>query len=131
MIQLKQEGYTGVVNLRNDGEPDQPLSTADEGTKGPGAGDGLPASWRRVGALDRPGRDGRLQLHRSAFARNRKGARSLPARDRVPSHFYCFSRPATQKWTNAEVFAKGKEMGLDLEGGLKMMVDHFLQDTTC
>lgn len=36
-----------------------------------------------------------------------------------------------QKWTNAEVFAKGKEMGLNLEGGLKMMVDHFLQDTTC
>src|SRR5262245_34882535 len=29
---LKAEGYTGVVNLRNDGEPEQPLSTAEEGT---------------------------------------------------------------------------------------------------
>jgi uncharacterized protein (TIGR01244 family) len=36
-----------------------------------------------------------------------------------------------QKWTNAEVFAKGKAMGLDLEGGLKAMVNQFLQDTTC
>ena len=36
-----------------------------------------------------------------------------------------------QKWTNAEVFAKGKAMGLEVDGGLKMMVDHFLQDTTC
>ncbi len=33
LSQLKQEGYTGVVNLRNDGEPDQPLSTAEEGNK--------------------------------------------------------------------------------------------------
>ena len=33
LTELKQEGYTAVVNLRNDGEPDQPLSTADEGNK--------------------------------------------------------------------------------------------------
>ncbi len=30
---LKQEGYVGVVNLRNDGEPDQPLSTSEEGNQ--------------------------------------------------------------------------------------------------
>ena len=29
--QLKREGYSGVVNLRNDGEPEQPLSTKEEG----------------------------------------------------------------------------------------------------
>src|SRR5437764_7642268 len=28
---LKDEGYVGVVNLRNDGEPEQPLGTAAEG----------------------------------------------------------------------------------------------------
>ena len=33
LSQLKQEGYTGVVNLRNDGEPEQPMSTAEEGNK--------------------------------------------------------------------------------------------------
>ncbi|MHC5543439.1 hypothetical protein ACYOEI_34890, partial [Singulisphaera rosea] len=28
---FKGEGYVGVVNLRNDGEPEQPLGTAAEG----------------------------------------------------------------------------------------------------
>ena len=30
---LKDEGYVGVVNLRNDGEPEQPLGTAAEGER--------------------------------------------------------------------------------------------------
>src|SRR4051794_30354011 len=30
---LKDEGYVGVINLRNDGEPEQPLGTAAEGEK--------------------------------------------------------------------------------------------------
>jgi protein tyrosine phosphatase (PTP) superfamily phosphohydrolase (DUF442 family) len=30
---LKREGYVGVVNLRNDGEPEQPLGTAAEGER--------------------------------------------------------------------------------------------------
>ena len=33
LAELKREGFTAVVNLRNDGEADQPLSTALEGTK--------------------------------------------------------------------------------------------------
>ena len=50
LSQLKQEGYTAVVNLRNDGEPDQPMSTAARREQGPRAGDGLPALRRRVSA---------------------------------------------------------------------------------
>ena len=30
---MKREGYAGVVNLRHDGEPDQPLDTKAEGAK--------------------------------------------------------------------------------------------------
>ena len=30
---LKDEGYVGLVNLRNDGEPEQPLGTAAEGER--------------------------------------------------------------------------------------------------
>src|SRR5262245_39021371 len=29
---LKDEGYTGVINLRHPGEPEQPLSPSEEGT---------------------------------------------------------------------------------------------------
>ena len=31
LLECKYEGYSGIVNLRNDGEPEQPLSTAREG----------------------------------------------------------------------------------------------------
>src|SRR5438270_2508492 len=30
---FRDEGYVGIVNLRHDGEPEQPLSTAEEGAK--------------------------------------------------------------------------------------------------
>ena len=33
LARLKADGYVGIVNLRNDGEPEQPLSTAAEGEK--------------------------------------------------------------------------------------------------
>ena len=33
LAELKQQGYSGIINLRNDGEPDQPLSTGKEGEK--------------------------------------------------------------------------------------------------
>ena len=47
LARLKAEGYTGVVNLRNDGEPEQPLSDFGRGGEGPGPGDGLPSHGRR------------------------------------------------------------------------------------
>ena len=31
---LKAQGYVGIVNLRNDGEPDQPISPAVEAAVG-------------------------------------------------------------------------------------------------
>ena len=43
LLECKYEGYSGVVNLRNDREPEQPLSTSAEGDKVRGAGDGIPA----------------------------------------------------------------------------------------
>lgn len=33
LLECKYEGYAGVVNLRNDREPEQPLSTKAEGDK--------------------------------------------------------------------------------------------------
>src|SRR4029079_9981840 len=35
---LPDQGYVGVINLRQDGEPEQPLSLAEEGAPGRGAG---------------------------------------------------------------------------------------------
>ena len=33
LAELKKEGFSGIINLRNDGEPDQPMNTAQEGEK--------------------------------------------------------------------------------------------------
>jgi protein tyrosine phosphatase (PTP) superfamily phosphohydrolase (DUF442 family) len=33
LLECKYEGYAGLVNLRNDREPEQPLSTKAEGDK--------------------------------------------------------------------------------------------------
>jgi uncharacterized protein (TIGR01244 family) len=130
LAQLKQEGYTGVVNLRNDGEPEQPISTTEEGNKvrtlgmdylhyGVGSS---PLTTQGVAAvcdfIDKHSQGtGKVLVH------CRRGPRAIA--------LLLLQQARVNKWTNAEVFAKGKEMGIVIEGGLKMMVDHFLQDTTC
>jgi uncharacterized protein (TIGR01244 family) len=130
LVQLKQDGYTGVVNLRNDGEPEQPISTTDEGKKvralgmdylhlGVGA---VPLTTQGVTAVC-DFIDQHSQGTDKVLVHCRRGPRAIA--------LLLLQQARAQKWTNAEVFAKGKAMGLELEGGLKMMVDHFLQDTTC
>lgn len=130
LAQLKHEGYTGVVNLRNDGEPDQPIGTTEEGNKvrtlgmdylhhGVGS---APLTVQGVTAVC-DFIDEHSQGNEKVLVHCRRGPRAIA--------LLLLQQARANKWTNAEVFAKGKEMGLELEGGLKMMVDHFLQDTTC
>ena len=45
LLECKYEGFGGVVNLRNDGEPEQPISTSAEGDKVCAPGHGIPALW--------------------------------------------------------------------------------------
>ncbi len=130
LLQLKHEGYTGVVNLRNDAEPEQPLTTTDEGKKvrelgmdylhhGVGS---APLTVQGVTAVC-DFIDGHSQGTQKVLVHCRRGPRAIA--------LLLLQQARAQKWTNAEVFAKGKEMGLELEGGLKVIVDRFLQDTTC
>jgi uncharacterized protein (TIGR01244 family) len=130
LVQLKQEGYTGVVNLRNDGEPEQPINTTDEGTKVRALGmaylhygvGSAPLTTQGVKAVS-DFIDQHSQGTEKVLVHCRRGPRAIA--------LLLLQQAREHKWTNAEVFEKGKEMGLVIEGGLKMMVDHFLQDTTC
>ena len=130
LSQLKQEGYTGVVNLRNDGEPEQPMSTTDEGNKVRALGmdyvhygvGSSPLTVQGVTAVC-DFIDKHSQGSEKVLVHCRRGPRAVA--------LLLLQQARTHKWTNAEVFAKGKAMGLEIEGGLKMLVDHFLQDTTC
>ena len=130
LSQLKEEGYTGVVNLRNDGEPEQPMSTAEEGDKVRALGmdylhygvGSTPLTVQGVSAVC-DFIDKHSQGPEKVLVHCRRGPRAIA--------LLLLQQARAQKWTNADVFAKGKAMGLEIDGGLKMLVDHFLQDTTC
>jgi uncharacterized protein (TIGR01244 family) len=120
---LKREGYVGVVNLRNDGEPEQPLSTAAEGERVRALGmdylhygvGGAPLSEPGVGAvsdfLDRHAQD-KVLVH------CRKGSRAAA--------LVLLHRARAEGWSAAEALAQGEPMGLKVEGGLRQMVETYL-----
>ena len=122
---LKAEGYVGVVNLRNPGEPDQPMSPAEEGVKvralgmeylhyGVGA---APLTEAGVGAvsdfLDQHGEGSKKVL-----VHCRRGPRVAA--------LVLLQQARANKWSAAETFAKGKAMGLEVDGGLKILVEAYL-----
>lgn len=121
--ELKRDGYVGVVNLRNDGEPEQPLSTAAEGDRVRALGmdylhygvGGGPLAEPGVGAvcdfLDRHAED-KVLVH------CRKGSRAAA--------LVLLHRARAEGWPTAEVLARGERMGLKVEGGLRQMVEAYL-----
>jgi uncharacterized protein (TIGR01244 family) len=123
---LKGEGYVGVVNLRQPGEPEQPLSPLAEGEKVEGLGmeylhfgvGGAPLSDQGVGAVsdfvDRlAGGQGKVLVH------CRRGPRAVA--------LVLLQQARANKWKSEEVIAKGKAMGLEVDGGLRMLVETYLQ----
>jgi uncharacterized protein (TIGR01244 family) len=120
---LKREGYVGVVNLRQDGEPEQPLSTAAEGERVRALGmdylhygvGGVPLTEAGVGAvcdfLDRHA-TGKVLVH------CRKGPRAAA--------LVLLQRARAEGWSPAEALARGEQMGLKVEGGLRQLVEAYL-----
>jgi uncharacterized protein (TIGR01244 family) len=123
--QLKAEGYVGVVNLRNDGEPDQPLSTSEEGTivrdlgmdylhYGVGSAPLTAAGVNAVADfVDRHG-----QGPNKVLVHCRRGGRVVA--------LLLLQQALANNWSADEVIAKGKAMGLEVDGGLKTMVEAYL-----
>ncbi len=120
---LKAEGYTGVVNLRHDGEPEQPLSSAAEGdlVRQDGleylhyAVGGAPLTFQGVAAvcdlLDRHA-DGKVLVH------CKRGGRALAL---VLLHL-----AKSQNWPTDEVITRGQASGITLDGGLRQLVQLYL-----
>jgi uncharacterized protein (TIGR01244 family) len=124
---LKQAGYVGVINLRHDGEPDQPLSTAAEGEKvrtlgmdylhqSVGGGPlGEPTVEAVCGFLDERGRgQGKVLVH------CRKGSRAAA--------LVLIHRAIRERWSPTEAIAKGRALGLEVDGNLRTMVENYLHD---
>ena len=121
--ELKKSGYVGVINLRNDGEPEQPMTTAAEGevvrTLGMeylhrGFG-GTPLTSEAVTSvcdfLDR-------HAEQSVLVHCRSGGRAAA--------LVLLQQARAHKWSADEAVSKGKAMGLEVAGGLKMMIEQFL-----
>ncbi len=120
---LRQEGYVGVVNLRHDGEPDQPLGVAAEGRNVQGHGmnylhhgiGGAPLTEQGVKEvcdfLDAHS-TGKVLVH------CRKGGRAAA--------LVLLHQARTHGWAPEEALARGDALGLKVEGNLRMMVQQYL-----
>lgn len=122
---LKAEGYVGVVNLRNDGEPEQPLSTSAEGDaaralgldylhygvgSAPLTGDGVSSVCRFLD--DHAG--GKTLVH------CRKGGRAAA--------LVLLHRALSENWSPDEAVANGNALGLGVDGGLRALVETYLRE---
>jgi uncharacterized protein (TIGR01244 family) len=121
---LKQEGFTGVVNLRNPGEPDQPMDPEDEGQRIRALG----MDYLHLGVSSVPLTEGlvaQLQGFLDQHAKGkvlvhcRKGSR---AANMVLLHF-----ALAEGWKPSELEAKGKAMGLEVERGPLTLVENYLR----
>ena len=123
LVRLKAEGYTGVVNLRNDGEPEQPLGVAAEGEKVKALGMGYLHMCVGGSPLAELGvrevcnfidAQGKVLVH------CRKGGRAAAV---VLIH-----QARANGWGAAEAAAKGRGLGLEVDGGLRSIVENYLDD---
>lgn len=122
---LKDEGYVGVINLRNDGEPEQPLGTAAEGEKARALGldylhygvGAAPLSVEGVSSVCQfldDHADGKTLVH------CRKGGRAAA--------LVLLYKADAENWSPEEAVDKGNALGLGVEGGLRNMVETFLKN---
>jgi uncharacterized protein (TIGR01244 family) len=122
---LRDEGFVGVVNLRNDGEPEQPLDTTAEGEAARALG--IDYLHYGVGAapLTEEGVNSVRQfLDEHATGKTlvhcRKGGRAVA--------LVLIHEALANGWMVDEVFQKGAAMGLTLEGeGLRSLVANYLR----
>jgi uncharacterized protein (TIGR01244 family) len=126
LARLKGEGYVGVVNLRTAGEPEQPLSPTAEAESVRAMGmdylhygvGGAPLSEEGVTAVcdfvDR-----HTQAGQKVLVHCRKGGRAVA--------LVLLQQARANQWKPEEVIARGKAMGLEVDGGLRMLVETYLQ----
>jgi uncharacterized protein (TIGR01244 family) len=123
---LAGRGFVGVVNLRQSGEPEQPLDPAAE--QAVVKTHGLAYLSEPVGAAplarDAVGRvldfiDEQTRLGGKVLVHCRKGARAAA--------LVLLHQARAENWPASEVFARGQEIGLTVEGhGLRALVENYL-----
>jgi len=125
----RSEGYAGVVNLRQENEPEQPLSPAEEGQRVHELGmeylhvpvGGAPLSEAGVASvcefIDRlAGAGAKVLVH------CRKGGRAMA--------LVLIQQARAHGWTVEEAIEKGRQMGLEVDGPLRTLVEAYLAQSS-
>lgn len=122
---LKSQGYSAVINLRNDGEPEQPIGTDAEGDlvrslgmsyahMGVGSAPLLESKVDEVCKLIADRGEGSVLVH------CRKGGRAAAV--------VLIQQAQANGWSPAEAATKGRDLGLEVDGNLRVMVENYLDD---
>ncbi len=118
---LKAEGYTGIVNLRNDGEAEQPIGTIAEGDLVRGLGMGYVHFGVGASPLTKAGVESVCDFINSqnkVMVHCRGGGRA--------AGLVLIQQAQAQGWSASEAVAKGRGMGLEVGGGLRAVVEGYL-----
>ncbi len=125
LLECKYEGYAGVVNLRHDGEPEQPMSTVAEGEKVRALGMEYLHYGVGKAPLADPGVseacdfiDRQISGGGKVLVHCRKGGRAMA--------LVLLQQARAQGWTAAEAIEQGRALGLQVDGPLKAMVEAYL-----
>ena len=121
LARLKAEGYTGVVNLRNDGEPEQPIDTQAEGDLVRGLGMAYHHLGIGAAPLTKPKVDAACDFiagQEKVMVHCRKGGRAAA--------LVLIQQAQAQGWAPGEAAAKGRGLGLEVDGGTRAVVEGYL-----
>lgn len=125
LLECSYEGFVGVVNLRHDGEPEQPLSTRAEGDRVQALGmrylhhgvGGAPLTDPGVSEvcdfIDELTTEGKKVL-----VHCRKGARAVA--------LVLIQQARAHGWSASEAIEQGRAMGLTVEGPMRSLVEDYL-----
>ncbi len=128
LAELKKQGFSGIVNLRNDGEPDQPMNPAAEGEKARALG----LDYLHYGVGAAPLSESGVNSVCEFIEQHTGGANKVLVHCRRgprAAALVLLQQARANKWGATEVVAKGKAMGLEVDGGLKTLVENYVRET--
>lgn len=122
---LPAEGFAAVVNLRTDGEPEQPLDPAAEGVLVRALGldyRHIPIGSPALAPDDVAAVAGLIEAHPNGkvLVHCRKGGRAAA--------LVLLQQAQAHGWPAAEAVARGEALGLKLEGNLRPKVEQYLAE---
>lgn len=121
---LAGEGYVGVVNLRNDGEPDQPMGPSAEGETVKALG----LDYLHVGVGSAPLDDEGVAAFCLFLDEHAAGKTMVHCRKSGRAvALVALYLARKQGWSADEAAAMAGEHGLKVEGGMRTLVETYLR----